>query len=94
MSDEIADEQTRRTLTPMKIKAYALYKQSAPLQPATGTRHWLQANEPLADELAAASVNRQGWELLCPFACEATWNGGPDPEGRITTSLAYLERYA
>jgi len=77
---EIADEQTRRSITNMKITAYPLYDHAVPLQPAAEERAWIQANQALYANLALDSVNRQGWELRCPYAFAATWNGGPSPE--------------
>src|SRR5678816_2812437 len=64
----------------MNVKCYRLYDQAVTLQPAAGERTWLQANEMLSADLALDHANRQGWQLLCPLAFEATWNGGPNPE--------------
>ncbi|MCB0176078.1 MAG: glycosyltransferase family 2 protein [Anaerolineae bacterium] len=64
----------------MNIRVYRLYDQAVPLQPAEELQPQDQANPALADELALARAGQQGWQLLCPAAFEATWNGGPQPE--------------
>lgn len=79
----------------MKIIAYPLYAHAPLLQPATTA---LGMDEPgkgtgaTADEMDdvlpdRTSAGRQGWQLLCPIAFRATWNGGPNPED-IVISLA------
>lgn len=64
----------------MKIIAYPLYDHAVPLQPASEQRAWITENEAACASLALDTVNGKGWELLCPHAFEATWNGGPNPE--------------
>ena len=62
----------------MKIKAYQLHNQAAPLAPAPGERAWA-AGAALGD-LDLSAANSIGWELRCPYGFEASWNGGPRPE--------------
>ncbi len=62
----------------MKIKAYQLHNQAAPLAPAPGERAWA-AGAALGD-LDLSAANSIGWELRCPYGFEASWNGGPLPE--------------
>ncbi|HEX9922198.1 MAG TPA: DUF6065 family protein, partial [Anaerolineae bacterium] len=64
----------------MKIKAYILHNQAAPLQPASPERDWVKENEAVYANLSLNSANDKGWNLLCPCAFEATWNGGTSAE--------------
>jgi hypothetical protein len=58
------------------ITAYPLVDKPAPLQPAAETVALLST----AVAAERANANRQGWQLCCPVAFEATWNGGPKAE--------------
>ena len=64
----------------MKLKAYRLYDHAATLQPAPDERAWAKTDETVAANLALSTAGGKGWDLLCPYAVEATWNGGPAPE--------------
>lgn len=64
----------------MKVKAYLLYNHAATLQRSPGERDWIVENERVYAELALDSANSQGWVLPCPYAFEATWNGGSKAE--------------
>jgi len=68
------DLEAMRTIT-----AYPLSNQAAPLR-APDERSWINSNITLAAEPTFHTANRQGWELCCPYAFEATWNGGPFPK--------------
>jgi GT2 family glycosyltransferase len=61
----------------MKLKTYRLHDQAVPIQPAAKERTWVEENQTLFADLALDSINGKGWDLLCPIAFEATWNGGP-----------------
>lgn len=73
----------------MKIIAYPLYAQAPDLQPAallvdadrSENSTWLKSDQADNIKPALANAQRQGWQLLCPVAFRATWNGGPNPEG-------------
>ncbi len=54
----------------MKIIAFPLYEHAAVLRPASEKKAGPQTGEIPFDGL--------GFDLLCPQAFEATWNGGPD----------------
>ena len=69
------DLEAMRTIT-----AYPLSDHPVPLRVAPDERSWLNSNTTLAADQAFQTANRQGWELCCPYAFEATWNGGPLPE--------------
>jgi len=91
-------EQSTRFNTIRQITAYPLYDHAVTLQPATDKRLWIKNNETRAIDLALNSAHCQGWELLCPVAFEATWNGGPtatDIEIRLAedrpTRLAFVQ---
>ncbi len=77
---EIADEQTRRSITSMKITAYSLSDQAAAIEPAPNERAWATEVGAVAADLALGTAGGKGWELRCPYAFEATWNGGPNAE--------------
>src|SRR5215831_8568076 len=64
----------------MHMKAYPLTPRPAPLQPAPTERAWLTGQAARAAQLTCARLNGHGWQVLCPYAFEATWNGGPNPE--------------
>jgi glycosyltransferase involved in cell wall biosynthesis len=64
----------------MNIKAYPLNGNPAILQLASRERTWLRENEYTSAHLGCGIANRQGWNVLCPCAFEATWNGGPKIE--------------
>ncbi|HEY0737768.1 MAG TPA: DUF6065 family protein [Herpetosiphonaceae bacterium] len=68
------------------ITAYRLYDHAVPLQPAPDTRAFLNGNTTLAADRALHAAQRQGWEVLCPYAVEATWTGGPAPEDIVIRS--------
>src|SRR5690242_4567675 len=62
---------------PVNIKAYPLNGNAAVLQSASAERAWLRENANTSAQLGCGTANRQGWNVLCPCAFEATWNGGP-----------------
>lgn len=73
---------------PVNIKAYPLSGNAAVLQSASAERTWLRENGNASAHLDCGTANRQGWNVLCPCAFEATWNGGPgieDIEIRVET---------
>ncbi|HEY0603901.1 MAG TPA: DUF6065 family protein [Herpetosiphonaceae bacterium] len=61
------------------ITAYPLSDHAVTLQPAPDTRPCL-SQAALSTDRAFHAANQQGWELLCPYAVEITWNGGSAPE--------------
>jgi glycosyltransferase involved in cell wall biosynthesis len=65
---------------PLNIKAYALTGNGAGLQSASAERTWLRENGNTAAHLDCGIANGQGWNVLCPYAFEAAWNGGPKAE--------------
>src|SRR6185369_12235856 len=74
----------------MNIKAYALIGNAASLQSASAERTWLRENGNTYAQLDCGIANGQGWNVLCPYAFEATWNGGPKIED-IQIRLETLE---
>jgi hypothetical protein len=64
----------------MTIKAFALSEQAAGLQVPPDQREWASEDKDLCANLAWQRVNSIGWQLCCPRAFEATWNGGPHAE--------------
>ena len=64
----------------MTIKAFALSDRAAGLQAAPTEREWASDYTDLHDNTAWQRVNGIGWQLSCPAAFEATWNGGPNAD--------------
>jgi glycosyltransferase involved in cell wall biosynthesis len=64
----------------LKIKATPLYNRAAEILPSPGDRAWVRESGLEGAGLALESVNDKGWDLVCPCAFEATWNGGPSAE--------------
>ena len=62
------EDASRSPIVRRKIKAYPLMHPAIPLNPAGDT------------DLEFTGVDRLGWQLRCPVAFEATWNGGPRAE--------------
>jgi hypothetical protein len=62
----------------MRLIAYAVTDPVPDLRPAAHERPWMDATrEKYAYRcLPLAAANSHGWEILCPFEFEATWNGG------------------
>ena len=60
----------------MNLKAYPLHNHAAILQSASQRRIGLRENERASAPPGCDIANRQGWNVLCPCAFEATWNGG------------------
>jgi hypothetical protein len=69
------DTQPTRAKTRRMITAYPLVDQAVPLKPAAGKSEPTPTSAYAPLDLASAS--RQGWQLCCPLAFTATWNGGP-----------------
>ena len=63
-----------------KIKAYTLHDHAATIQHSPNERDWIQRNEVVYADLSLDSANGIGWVLGCPYAFEATWNGGTEAE--------------
>jgi len=97
------DERASRFSTTIKITAYPLYDHAIPLQPTT--EKWDKLGpEPTPNPVYAirglVSAARQSWQLRCPVAFAATWNGGPnaaDIEIRLaedaTTQATFVQSY-
>ena len=61
----------------MEVTAIQLSIRAVTIQPATEAQKCDITNQALAGELAMGVANRQGLQLCCLQAFEATWNGGP-----------------
>lgn len=64
----------------MKLKAYRLYNHAVALQPALSNGGWAKEHALISANYNLSGAAVQGWDLLCPLAFEATWNGGPKAE--------------
>ena len=61
----------------LQITAYEVVEDPMPLQSANRTRQWM---EDTVDRFAyrclpVAIANQVGWDILCPVAFTAKWNG-------------------
>lgn len=77
------DKPVRELGEKRKITAYPLVDPAVPLQPAA--EQWSQLGPKSTPNLNYANsdraeVARPGWQLRCPVAFTATWNGGPKAE--------------
>jgi glycosyltransferase involved in cell wall biosynthesis len=64
----------------MRIIAHAPGDAGIALVPSASGRESLEATAALREEPTIHAASACGWDLLCPYAFEATWNGGPAPE--------------
>ncbi|HEY0737769.1 MAG TPA: DUF6065 family protein [Herpetosiphonaceae bacterium] len=83
---EIADEQPRSAITSLHITAYPVSDQAVAITPVPNERAWVMELGAVAADLALSSAGGKGWEVLCPYAVEATWTGGPSPEDIVIRS--------
>ncbi len=81
----------------MKITAYPLYDQAVAIESASNDGTWSPV---IVADLDLSSASGKGWVLRCPYAFEATWNGGPNAEDiaiRIDApdgdALAFVQSY-
>src|SRR5262245_59220134 len=64
----------------MNVQLYRLSDQAVTLQPAADGQTWRKSHPALEGEPSYAQAAQQGWNLHCPLAFAATWNGGSRPE--------------
>ena len=64
----------------MSITAYPLSNHAVAITPQPNDRAWTTKIGVTAADLALSTAGGRGWDLLAPYAFEATWNGGPNPE--------------
>ena len=66
----------------MKLIAYVRDGQQISIRPAPVERVWMDRTIDRGAYrcLPLDIANQHGWEILCQFAFNATWNGGNDPE--------------
>lgn len=64
----------------MKLEVYQVEGKRIDLRPAPATRNWMDAtNNSYAYRCLPLNIaNTHGWEVLCPAAFSAEWNGGRD----------------
>jgi len=76
----------------MRLIAYAVTESTPVIHPAPHERPWMDATrEKFAYRcLPLTAANSHGWELLCPFDFEATWDGGPELSDLTIKSAAEL----
>ena len=67
----------------MKLNAYPLHSDAVTIQPAASgatETHPEGRNGSISSvEQGAVAESEIGWQMLCPYGFEATWNGGPEP---------------
>jgi hypothetical protein len=64
----------------MRITAYPLSNHAVAITPQPNDRAWTTEIGETAAVLALSTAGGRGWDLLAPYAFEATWNGGPSHE--------------
>lgn len=90
----------KETSVGMKLRVYVLERQRVELRPAPVERPWMESTpDRFAYRCLPLNIaNAHGWELLCPSAFAATWNGGagldaisiaPDP-GTKSPALSHF----
>ena len=66
-----------------ELVAYEVVRNPPPIRPASPNRSWMEETSDrysyLCLPLVAANVS--AWELLCPVAFTASWNGADEPDG-------------
>ncbi|MBV7332940.1 glycosyltransferase [Chloroflexi bacterium TSY] len=62
----------------MKINVYRLYDHATAMQPSPDGRDLDEENKTSVEGPPLDTINSHRWDFLCPYAIEATWNGGPD----------------
>ncbi len=65
---------------PTSLTAYPLSNHAVAITPQPNDRAWTTEIGATAADLALSTAGGRGWDLLAPYAFEATWNGGPSPE--------------
>lgn len=60
----------------MRIQFQSLHGHAAALQRSPEGRDWLHRLDGVHADLCPGGTNSTGWILQCPYAFEATWNGG------------------
>jgi Family of unknown function (DUF6065) len=73
----------------MKLTSYTLGFSATELRPGPLVRPWMDTT---GDKFAYRCLplniaNQYGWEMLCPCAFEATWDGGPTPDAMVIETL-------
>jgi hypothetical protein len=73
----------------MKLTSYTLGFPPTEMRPGPLQRPWMDTT---SDKFAYRCLplniaNQYGWELLCPCAFEATWDGGPSPDAMVVEML-------
>ena len=74
----------------MKLTAYPSHPESPAIRPAPARREWMtRTRVSFAYRCLPLNIaNAHGWELLCPAAFEAVWNGKKGVRGVVVTSEA------
>jgi len=71
----------------MKIAAYEVTSDTAPLEPTTARRSWMDdTGQRFAYRCLPMNIaNACGWQVVCPASFSATWSGGKKKEDLIVT---------
>ncbi len=73
----------------MKLTSYTLGFPPTEMRPGPLSRPWMEST---SDKFAYRCLplniaNQYGWEMLCPCAFEATWDGGTSPDAMVVEVL-------
>ena len=80
-------------IAPPTLEFFRVNAQAAEVVPGRSRRAWMDATRyRFAYRCTPMTIaNASGWELLCPFGFEATWNGSDDVEGITVLTKASRE---
>jgi uncharacterized protein DUF6065/glycosyl transferase family 2 len=76
----------------MQIRARPLHDHPVRIVPAPTRRTWSVGAHLFDDPTLQASTSR-GWDLLCPYTFEASWNGGPAPQDIAISGPGFVQSY-
>ena len=74
----------------MKIVAHPLHDHPVAVAPASVERDWMRVATAFVEDPTLQAATGRGWDLLCPYAFEAVWNGGPDPSDIEITAPGFV----
>ena len=81
-----------------KLICYQISEDAPAIAPARSERAWMDmTRQRFAYRCLPLTIaNSMGWEILCPIAMSATWNGGPELEDLILdgSDPALVDRFA
>lgn len=74
----------------MRITARPVHDHPVQIVPAPTRRQWPGGAAAIFDDPSLQAATARGWDLLCPYAFEATWNGGSAPEDIVISAPGFV----